>query len=63
VISDFCVGDLVMVCVLRRLAETGLLAEWPNLADFVARAKARSAFCRALAAQRAVFDAVQHSAP
>lgn len=51
----FSAGDLVMVGVLRRLEGSELLAEHPNLLAYVARGKARPAFKRAFAAQRAVF--------
>jgi glutathione S-transferase len=51
----FSAGDLMMVMVLRR-AETDLVAEYPNLAAYVARAEARPAYQRAYAAQRAVFE-------
>lgn len=52
----FSAGDLMMVEVLLRL-EAGMLAEYPNLAAYVARAEARPAFQRAFAAQLAVFHA------
>jgi len=51
----FSAGDLLMVTVLRRAAD--LLADYPNLAAYVARGEARPAFQRAFAAQRAVFEA------
>lgn len=50
----FSAGDLVMVGVLRRLQRSGLLAEFPNLAAYVARGEARPAFKRAFDAQLAV---------
>ncbi len=53
----FSAGDLMMVGVLRRLGGSALLAEFANLAGYVARAEARPAFQRAFAAQRAVFTA------
>jgi glutathione S-transferase len=53
----FSAGDLLMVEVLRRLASSGLLAEYPNLAAYVARGEARPAFRRAFDAQLAVFTA------
>jgi glutathione S-transferase len=53
----FSAGDLLMVHVLLRLKSSGLLAEFPNLAAYVARGEARPAFQRAFAAQRAVFAA------
>ncbi len=57
----FSVGDLMMVEVVVRLegagplAPSGLLAPYPNLVAYIARAKARPAFKRAFAAQLAVF--------
>lgn len=53
----FSAGDLLMVTVLRRLQGAGMLEERPNLAAYVARAEARSAYQRAFAAQLAVFTA------
>lgn len=53
----FSAGDLLMVSVLRRLAGSGLVEEYPSLAAYVARGEARPAFQRAFAAQLAVFDA------
>jgi len=55
----FSAGDLLMVTVLRRLAGAGLVEEHPNLAAYVARSEARPAYCRAFAAQLAVFEAAQ----
>jgi glutathione S-transferase len=51
----FSAADILMVHVLRRLEGSGLLEECPNLAAYVARAKARPAYQRAFAAQLAVF--------
>jgi glutathione S-transferase len=51
----FSAGDLMMVMVLRRLDGTGLVEEYPNLAAYVARGKARPAYKRAFDAQLAVF--------
>ena len=51
----FTIGDLLMVTVLRFVRHTNLVAEFPNLAAFVARSEARPAFRRALADQLAVF--------
>jgi glutathione S-transferase len=51
--GGFSAGDLLMVTVLRRLKDTGLLEERPNLAAYVARGEARPAFQRAFAAQLA----------
>lgn len=53
----FSAGDLMMVTVLRRPAGANLLADYPNLVAYVARAEARPAFQRAFAAQLAVFEA------
>ena len=50
----FSAGDLLMVSVLLRLKSSGILDEYPNLADYVARGEARSAYQRAFAAQLAI---------
>jgi glutathione S-transferase len=55
--GGFSAGDLLMVMVLRRLDGTGLVAEYPNLAAYVARGTARPAYRRAFADQLAVFAA------
>lgn len=55
--ADFSAADIVMVHVLRRLEGSGLLEEFPTLAAYVARAKARPAYKRAFAAQLAVWEA------
>ena len=55
----FTAGDLLMVQVLRRVAGSAILAEFPRLSAYVARGEAREAFRRAYAAQRAVFEASQ----
>jgi glutathione S-transferase len=47
----FSAGDLMMVSVLLRLRASGLLDEFPKLADYVARGEARPAYRRAFAAQ------------
>jgi glutathione S-transferase len=47
-------GDLMMVSVLLRLRPSGLLDEFPRLADYVARGEARAAYKRAFAAQWAI---------
>ncbi len=52
--ADFSAGDLMMVEVLKRLKMSGLLAEFPNLAAYVARGEARPAYQRAFAAQLAI---------
>jgi glutathione S-transferase len=51
----FSAGDLMMISVLRMLRGSRLVEEHPNLAAYVARGEARSAFQRALAAQMAGF--------
>jgi len=51
----FTAGDLLMVTVLRIVAEDGLLDGHPNLVAYVARGTARPAFRRALDAQLAGF--------
>lgn len=51
--GEFSVGDLMMVTVLRNIGRSPVLAEFPNLAAYVARGEARPAFQRALADLRA----------
>ena len=53
--GPFSAGDLLMISVLRRLEGSGLIEAVPNLVAYVARGKARPAFERAFAAQKAVF--------
>jgi glutathione S-transferase len=53
--GEFSAGDLMMVHALLRLKPSGMLDEYPNLAAYVTRGKARPAFKRAFAAQLAVF--------
>jgi glutathione S-transferase len=50
----FSAGDLMMVSVLLRLRPSGVLDEFPALADYVARGEARPAYQRAFAAQWAI---------
>jgi glutathione S-transferase len=50
----FSAGDLIMVSVLLRLKPSGILAEFPTLAAYVARGEARPAYQRAFAAQLAI---------
>jgi glutathione S-transferase len=50
----FSAGDLMMASVLLRLRPSGLLDEYPGLADYVARGEARPAYRRAFAAQLAI---------
>lgn len=47
----FSAGDLVMVSVLQRLKPTGMLDEYQNLSDYVARGEARQSYRRAFEAQ------------
>lgn len=51
----FTAGDLLMVTVLWIIADTALLAPYPNLTAYLARGTARPAFRRALDAQMAGF--------
>ena len=53
--GDFTAGDLMMIGVLFRSKESGILNAYPNLSAYVARGEARPAFKRAFAAQWAVF--------
>ncbi|MCW3847182.1 glutathione S-transferase family protein [Sphingomonas sp. LB-2] len=57
--GEFSAGDLLVIDVLRRLASSGLLDEFPTVAAYVARGEARPAFQRAFADQLAVFTASQ----
>ena len=50
----FSAGDLIMLSVLLRLKPSGILAEFPTLAAYVARGEARPAYQRAFAAQLAI---------
>jgi glutathione S-transferase len=50
----FSAGDLMMVSVLLRLRSSGILDEFPKLADYVARGEARPAYKRAFSAQLAI---------
>ncbi|GAB7555099.1 glutathione S-transferase family protein [Novosphingobium sp. 11B] len=52
----FSAGDLMTISVLRRLASTELLEDFPTIRAYVARGEARPAFQRAFAAQLAVFE-------
>jgi glutathione S-transferase len=52
----FSAGDLMMISVLLRLRPSGILAEFPSLAAYVARGEARPAYKRAFEAQLAVFN-------
>lgn len=55
--GGFSAGDLLMVSVLLRLRSSGILDEYANIANYVARGEARPAYKRAFAAQLAVFTA------
>ncbi|TPG20030.1 glutathione S-transferase family protein [Sphingomonas koreensis] len=52
--ESFTVGDLMMVCVLRGV-DRAVLAEFPNLAAYVARGESRPAFERSMADHLADF--------
>lgn len=55
----FAIGDLLMITVLRFLRHTNLVAEFPNLAAYLAGGEARPTFKRALADQLAAYAANQ----
>jgi glutathione S-transferase len=57
----FSAGDLLMVTVLRRLAGSGIVEEYPNLAGYVVRGEARPGYKRAFDDQRAVFTKSQQA--
>lgn len=61
-LDQFTAADLMMVCVLRILRHTDLVAEFPTLAAYQQRAEARPAFKRALAAQMETFAANEPAA-
>lgn len=52
----FTVGDLMMVSVLGGLRNTSVLADYPNLAAYVARGEARPAHVKAMADHMAVYQ-------
>jgi glutathione S-transferase len=52
--AGFSAADLLLVTVLRRAEDTGLLDPFPNLPAYIARGTARAAYRRAFAAQLAV---------
>ena len=54
--GDFSAADVLMVQALRRVEGQTPLTESPSLAAYVERAKARTAFRRAFAAQLAAFE-------
>lgn len=55
--SQFTIGDLLMIDVLRSSPEDALIEAHPNLGSYVERGTSRSAFKAAMAAQLADFDA------
>lgn len=57
----FSAADIMMVHVLRRLGDSAVLDDYPNLTAYMARAQARPAYQRAFAAQLAVFTARQEN--
>ncbi|HYC96979.1 glutathione S-transferase family protein [Brevundimonas sp.] len=59
----FSAADILMTHVLRDLRHTTILADYPALADYVARAEARPAFQRALADQLKPFRAAEAARP
>lgn len=59
----FSVADILMVHVLRDLRHTDILADFPALADYVARAEARPAFRRALKDQMKPFQDAEAKNP
>ncbi len=62
--GEFSAGDLLMVTILRRLGTSGLLEQYPNICDYIARAEARPAYQRAFASQLAVYnDTLKNEAP
>lgn len=54
-VDAFSAADVMMVLVLRR-ADAALIAEFPNLAAYIARGEARPAYQRAYAAQAALYS-------
>ncbi|MBI2262174.1 MAG: glutathione S-transferase family protein [Caulobacterales bacterium] len=59
----FSAADILMTHVLRDLRHTDILADYPGLADYVARSEARPAFQRALADQLKPFRAAEAARP
>jgi glutathione S-transferase len=57
--GTFSAGDLMTITVLRRLGSSGLFADYPRLAPYIARGEARPAFQRAFADQFAAFTRSQ----
>jgi glutathione S-transferase len=54
-VERFTAADLLMTTVLRFMRDSGMVADYPNLAALQARCEARPAFQRALEAQMANF--------
>lgn len=59
----FSAADILMTHVLRDLRHCDILASYPALTDYVARAEARPAFRRALADQLTPFKAAEAANP
>ncbi len=59
----FSAADIVMTHVLRDLRHTAIVADYPALADYLARNEARPAFRRALADQLKPFKAAEIADP
>jgi glutathione S-transferase len=59
--GGFSAGDLMVIGVLFRTRDLGLLDRYSNLRAYVSRGEARPAFQQAFAAQRAVFTANQQA--
>lgn len=59
----FSAADILMTHVLRDLRHTDIVADFPALADYVARAEARPAFKRALEDQMTPFRAAEAARP
>ena len=59
--GEFSAADLLMVHVLRGLEGSGLLEEYPAVANYVSRGQARPAYKRAFAAQLADFKSTSSS--
>jgi len=55
--SEFTVGDLMMISVLRGLRGTAELADFPRLAAYIARGESRPAHRKAMADHMATFNA------
>ena len=61
--NRFSAADILMTHVLRDLRHTDIVADYPALADYVARAEGRPAFRRALADQLKPFRAAEAKNP